>query len=115
MKTLDQARTLSEQDRLLMQRGREAVRRHIPGAAVFLYGSVARGTQERDSDYDLLILTDVPVPDDVQERVCDAFYDIELANAVCFSAIFHTRGEWDGSPLAGSPFRRNVLHDAILL
>ena len=33
----------------------------LPGASVVLYGSVARGEQGPESDYDVLILVDAPL------------------------------------------------------
>ena len=65
--------------------------------------------------YDILILARDPVENDVQESVCDALYELELAHSVVLSSIFHTWDEWEHSALAGSPFRRNVQQDAIML
>jgi len=115
MTDIENAGTLSERDRRLLHLLRSAVCGVIPSATVFLYGSVARGTREADSDYDILVLADTPIPIEAQNRACDAIYDLELANAVVFSTAFHSWQEWSQAPLADSPFHRNVQQDAIVL
>jgi predicted nucleotidyltransferase len=36
---------------------KKTVQSHLPGSRVLLFGSRARGSNDRDSDYDLLIIT----------------------------------------------------------
>ena len=42
---------------------RETVQSNLPGARVLLFGSRAKGDYDRFSDYDLLIITPVTLPD----------------------------------------------------
>lgn len=113
--TIQGVASLTAAEREILAEVKEAIRRYVPVADVYLYGSVARGTHQPDSDYDILVLARDSVEDDVQESVCDALYEVELAHSVVLSTIFHTWSEWEHSALAGSPFRRNVQQDAIRL
>jgi predicted nucleotidyltransferase len=38
---------------------RQTVQSHIPGSRILLFGSRARGSHDRNSDYDLLIITQI--------------------------------------------------------
>lgn len=62
LKALSEARA-SEREALIREASTyaERLRRELPGAQVFLYGSVARGDWNLHSDIDLLVVGDLPV------------------------------------------------------
>ena len=115
MKTLEQAGVISKTDRELLREIKMVIQGFLPEAEILLYGSVPRGTQEPESDYDILALTDDPLPFDEQDVIRDAIYDFELSQDVVFSTIFNGRSEWNAPPISGSPFRHSVEEDAVVL
>jgi predicted nucleotidyltransferase len=94
---------------------RDAVRRLIPGAKVLLYGSVARGTQHGDSDYDVLILTDTKLGYPDRKPLREEVYELELELGIQVSLLYCSRAEWDSVIARGSPFRAEVEKDGIAL
>lgn len=84
--------------------------------AVILYGSVARGTAQEDSDVDILVLVDV-TPEELR-NYADALSDISTEFALEFLKVFsiidvsyREFSEWKDV----SPFYRNVSRDGVML
>lgn len=60
-----------------------------PDAKVILYGSRTRGDERKDSDWDILILTDYPV-DNIKEREFrNHLYDLELLTGASISVFYY--------------------------
>src|SRR3989339_763733 len=94
---------------------KEIVRMIIPTATVLLYGSVARGTQDEESDYDVLILTDAPLSTKEEDAVTDAVYDLELEQGIVVSTLFYTKDFW-AAPLAQVlPFHQRVRQTGMVI
>lgn len=115
MKTLEQIDVICPEDRELLSEVKRVIQELLPGARVLLYGSVARGTQQPDSDYDILVLTNQTVALEEQGTIRHAMLDLELSWEVVFSTIFRTEREWNLPPIYGSPFRHNVERDGVFL
>ena len=113
MRTLEQTDTISREDKALLREVREVVRRFIPAATVLLYGSVARGTQNPESDYDILVLTDQPMSSRREDKARDVVYDIQLERDVLISTQFYARQEWNMPLRRVSPFYKEVERDAV--
>ena len=90
-----------------------AVQSRLPGAVVLLYGSVARGDQRADSDYDVLVITDEPLNPGVRDGVDDAIYDVQLKYGELIVASYLTRLDMDETP--PSPYRLDIARGAIRL
>ena len=56
----------------------EILRRHVPGLAVWAFGSRARFTAKRYSDLDLVVLSDRPLPLATYAAIVDAFSESDL-------------------------------------
>ena len=115
MKRLEEAVTIRPVDKQLLLDLKQKVLMLIPDAAIFLYGSAARGDAGPESDYDILILLGQPLSRVDEELIRDAVYDLEVARGVVLSLIFYTRQEWDAPVNAASPYRRNIEQDGVLL
>lgn len=105
--------TLSITEKEALDKVKRTIRGFLPTATVLLYGSVARGTQRPDSDYDVLVLTEEPVPHAQQDVIDDAVYDVQLAHGVLIVVNFIDRALWEQHPVM--PLRQEVERDAILL
>lgn len=115
MTTLEQARIVSGEYRELLGQMRDLIQGFTPSATVLLYGSVARGTSNSESDYDLLVLTAAPLALERQDSIRDALYDFQMARDVLVCVIFRTKAQWDSPVMRVSPFHKEVERDAIVL
>jgi predicted nucleotidyltransferase len=87
----------------------------LPDAEVILYGSQARGAATRDSDWDLLVLTDAEVTYALERTVRRRMDDLSLDTDTVISAFIYNRQTW-GSPLMQvSPYHQNIMRDGIAL
>jgi predicted nucleotidyltransferase len=115
MKDLNTTKFISQRDRGILIRLKEIVHRAIPTATVLLYGSVARGTQNEESDYDVLILTDISLSTQEEDAITDAIYDLELEQGIVISTLFYTKDFW-AAPLAQAmPFHQRVREDGMVI
>ena len=113
MRTLAETEGISAQDVDLLRDVKEIVQGSLPDATVLLYGSVARGTQSPDSDYDILVLTDRALSCGEEDRVCDDLYDLQLAHGVLIATMFYPKSAWDTH--VRMPLHQEVDRDGVLL
>lgn len=84
--------------------------------AIILYGSVARGTQTKDSDVDIMVLVDGNDAElrGYEEELSDVSTDISVKYLKVFSIIdvsYQEYLEWKQI----SPFYRNVSEEGVVL
>jgi predicted nucleotidyltransferase len=115
MKDLATSKDISGRDRDILIKLKEIVHVIIPTATVLLYGSVARGTQDEDSDYDVLILTDAPLSTKEEDAVTDAVYDLELDRGIVISTLFYTKDFWAAPIAQVMPFHQRVREDGVVI
>ena len=113
MKTIEQASVISEEDKALVGEIKKVVQGFLPAAEVLLYGSVARGAQGPESDYDILVLTDEPLSKKEKRDIERKMLDLELARDVILSTIYHAKAEWALHPTL--PFHVEVEKHGIVL
>ena len=83
-------------------------------AAVYLYGSKARGDYGTNSDWDLLIVTDDSVDKkDAFEKFAYPFTEIGWRLGEQITPLLYTQSEWNAE--RNTAFYINVQNDAILL
>ena len=74
---------------------KEEVRKIDPSAEVILFGSRARGDNKPDSDWDFLILLDMPeLSKKTRDDLWDKLYELELKKDAVISSIIHTKSDW---------------------
>ena len=61
MRLLEKAEGIVGADKTRLEELRDLINRFLTGADVLLFGSVARGTANSESDYDILVLAESPV------------------------------------------------------
>jgi len=64
------------------------------GADIILYGSRARGDYSTDSDWDFLILTNLPENRKTKDLFRNKIFDIELELEEPISTIIHNKYIW---------------------
>ena len=83
--------------------------------ALILFGSYARGDQNKESDIDLLILIDKEkVTREDKLKFMHPLYDIELATGVLISPKVYSRQFWQQKHKT-TPFYENVNKEGVLL
>jgi predicted nucleotidyltransferase len=94
---------------------KELVKKAEPSATVILFGSFARGQQNKNSDIDLLILVDndkITYAD--EKRIKYPLYDLEFESGLIISPLILNRKDWE-SRHSVTPLYFNVKKEGILL
>lgn len=107
--------TKNEYKNLIIQRVRKVTADFMPDAEVYLYGSRARGDARSDSDWDFVVLFDLPrLSFDVETQYMDALYEVSLETGAVLSPLIYTKEQWQQRKNS-SPLFRNVLSEGIQL
>ena len=115
MKELKDYQTVPEAEKTLLLRCREALKALDPAAEIILYGSRARGDADRESDYDLLILSDGDASIEREDFFRRRLFPLELETGAVVTVLLVGRKEWK-SPLYGAmPFYQNIQRDGVVL
>jgi len=115
MKSLDNTPAIQVKDREILYELRRIIRRLLPGATIYLFGSTAKGIREPDSDIDVLIITKSRLSRQEDAAVADATYELELARGVVISILFYSKEEWEAPLARATPLRARVEAEAVLL
>lgn len=82
---------------------------------LILYGSVARGDADRESDVDLLVLTDHPFTRKERHRVTDLVFEINLDYETNFSTLVVDITSWETGMFTVLPLKDEIARDGIRL
>jgi len=82
-------------------------------AEIILFGSVARGTSDAESDIDLLILVDKPLTAEMKTAIHGGLYEVSLAYDVVISSIIKTRQQWNSPVVKILPLYRTIEKEGI--
>jgi uncharacterized protein len=83
--------------------------------SVILYGSVARGETDEESDIDLLILTAEPLSGLARYDITDVVFDVNLRYGTNFSTLVLDQYAWETGAVAVLPLKESILQDGIPL
>jgi predicted nucleotidyltransferase len=89
---------------------KEKVLKFYPKAEIYLYGSQARGTQDIDSDYDVLIVL-TSVTQSSREKIFKIAWEIGFKSDVIIVPLLSSANEFSGR--TESPFYLNVKREGI--
>ncbi len=113
MKSVDTESAIHPKDKEILSELGQIIRRLLPDATIYLFGSAAKGLREADSDLDVLIITGTRASRQEEAAVADAIYELELASAVVISTLFYSREEWEAPLTRATPFRARVEAEAV--
>ena len=100
---------------ILMKAIKNAISKVAPEADIILYGSRAREDAGPESDWDLLVLVDGPVDDNLTDAIRHRLYEIEWDTGEVISCIVRNRTQWHRSPYSTTPFYQTVSQEGIPL
>jgi predicted nucleotidyltransferase len=83
--------------------------------SVILYGSVARGEADEESDIDLLVLTAKPLSRLARHDITDVVFDVNLCYGTNFSTLVLDQHAWETGAVAVLPLKEAILQDGIPL
>ncbi len=107
MKGLDQI-PLKPNDRRAIEVAVRVLLSQFPVEQVILYGSKATGTDDAESDIDLLVLTTRNLNWRERNSITDALFDVQLELGVVISPLVVSSHEWSQGCYAVLP-----IHDEI--
>jgi predicted nucleotidyltransferase len=95
---------------------RQLISKIEPDSEVYLFGSRARGTHKRNSDWDLLILVDGKVDWPRKENLNNELFEFELENSLDLNTIIRNKLYWQKDRLIKqTPFYINVQKERVVL
>jgi len=104
---------LAERDRQAVVEAAAILRRHFPVDSVILFGSKARGSDDRKSDIDLLVLTSRPLSAAERDAMIDSLFDVQLQRNVVISLLITSSQQWEAGPYRVLPIRGEIERDGI--
>jgi uncharacterized protein len=99
----------------LLAKIKQTVRDVAPDAEIILYGSRSRGDALSESDWDLLILVDGPLNDDLTDQIRHALYEVEWESGEVISSIVRNHEEWNSGRYQAMPFHQRVCQEGVKL
>jgi len=94
---------------------KKIIYRYDEDADVILFGSRARGDWHGESDWDFLILSNLPETGDTKDKIRkDVFKEIELETFDGVFILFHNREVWH-SKYDVTPLYYNIQEEGVLV
>lgn len=92
-----------------------AISRKNPEAEVILFGSRARGQENKNSDWDILILLNAPYVDRKTEKEYrEALFEVELESGEAISTLVFSKQDWE-TKHSITPLFENIQKDGVYL
>lgn len=86
-----------------------------PTAKIYLYGSRARGSAGKVSDWDLLILLNKEkITREIEKSITYPLYDLEFDTGELISPMVYSEIEWN-TKYSITPFYQNVMQEGKLI
>ena len=96
-----------------LNRIQDKVRHFDKNAKVVLFGSRARDDHKDDSDWDFLILLEIPAKESTKEKIRNELFEIELETDQVISTIIHSKSTW--TDLSITPLYEIIQKEGVTL
>jgi uncharacterized protein len=99
---------------IVLSRIKASVKEIDPKAEVILYGSRARGDEQPDSDWDLLILVNSKADLNYEMVFRHKLFELELELEESFSVTVHNKNEWKLKYWV-TPLYQNITREGVMI
>ena len=103
---------MTQKDNDIIKRIKTSIKAIDPKAQVIIFGSRARGDAKKESDWDILILTDNPVSTEIERSFRNNLFDIEIETGEVFSTIVYQKQIWNTKHKV-TPLYRNIKREGV--
>ena len=93
MKTLKELH-LKENERVALDEAAHVLRGNFPVSKILLFGSKATGSDDPESDIDILVLTSRELPWRERDGLINALFETQLIYDVVFGVLVVSENEW---------------------
>ena len=87
----------------------------FPVVDFVLYGSVARGEADDESDVDIMIVVSEPITRFKRHEITDIVFDVNLKFGTNFSTLVVDQESWETGIISVLPLRNEIMRDGIRL
>lgn len=94
----------------IFSRIQTAVLQIIPDAEVSLFGSRANGAATAESDWDILILSALPVSRQLKNKIQESLFPLSVDIAAFINIVLVNKDEWQQNPAYYS-LRKNLMYE----
>ncbi|RJP35562.1 MAG: nucleotidyltransferase domain-containing protein [Candidatus Omnitrophota bacterium] len=115
MKKMHETIQLSPKDQNAIEETIRLLRDRFPVLQIVLYGSKSTGTDDEESDIDLLLLTERVLSWREQDAVTEALYDVELRHDVVISTLVISHEQWINGPYTCLPIYGEIQREGVEL
>ncbi len=77
---------------------KNTVQQSLPAAKIYLFGSRASGTEQEESDWDILILTEKKYPKSMRWQIQDALFPLSVRLLSFIDITLVAEEEWRSNP-----------------
>ncbi len=105
---------MREDDKRLAREFARRVRAFFPDAAIWVFGSRARGDATPESDLDCLIVLNDPTPE-AYSTIREIAWELGFENGVVITTVILRREEFERGPMSQSTLVANVLKEGAKL
>ncbi len=106
---------LSVEDRDAIEEAARLLRERYPIDEVILFGSKARGTDDEESDIDLLLLTSRKLSRQEEVGIIDMLYEVEIKRSVIFNTMILSSEEWTEGIYQVLPIQKEIEKEGVRL
>jgi len=103
---------MTQKDNDIIKRIKTSIKTIDPKAQVIIFGSRARGDAKKESDWDILILTDYPVSTEIERSFRNSLFDIEIETGEVFSTFVYQKQIWNTKHKV-TPLYRNIKKEGV--
>lgn len=86
-----------------------------PGVKIMLFGSKVKGTADRESDLDILILLPCEVSEDLRRQIIHKVFEINLLLETNISSVILSENEWESEKFSILPIHSIIEEEGVPL
>jgi uncharacterized protein len=103
---------ISDQDRRILDQFSRVIRKRLPSAKIWAFGSRSRGTADWDSDFDVCVVLDY-VDREIDVWIREAAWEVGFENERLITTIVLDSKEFETGPMSESTLVGNILQDGV--